>query len=223
MRTSSWARGAQAYGEILMVLAARQRGCSWAADALESALDESCAVDDIDRVRLGIAYMVVRLWDEPPDRSLCTRVLLRLFPFATDEIAAGIAGIFGRKHSFPDDEATRDVLDAFLQHPRVLAAGDTHDVVFQLQKLCAEEPARVLALCAMLLDESVRSPEGAGRLSIAGSELTDLALTLMRMHGFRKEGLDLFERLLEAGVYGAHETLREFNVRPDAECDRRIF
>ncbi|WP_437760765.1 AAA family ATPase [Sorangium sp. So ce1389] len=223
MRTSSWGRGAQAYGEILMVLEARQRGCSWAAEALESALDQSCSADDIDRVRLGIAYMVVHLWDEPPDRSLCTRVLLRLFPFATDEIAAGIAGIFGRNRSFPDDEATRDVLDAFLQYPRVLAAGDPHDVVLQLQNLCAEEPARVLALCAMLLDESARSPEGVGRLSVAGSEFTDLALTLMRMHGFRKEGLDLFERLLEAGVYGVHETLREFNVRPDAECERRIF
>lgn len=217
VRGGEWREGSQAYGELLVLLAVRRPEFSWIAELLSEALDPEATTDDRDRVRLGIAYMAVELWSEPEDRGLCTSVIMRLLPLSSGDVAAAVAGLFGRRHSLPADDNTNQVLDAILDCRAVLAASDSHDFALQLKNICADEPRRVLGLCNALLDEAQRTSEGVPRLSTAGRELIDISLTLQRLYECREDGLDLFERLLELGMYGARETLEELNIRPDAK------
>lgn len=140
---------------------------------------------------------------------------MHLLPLCDGDVARAIAGLFGRRHPLGVNEETSRVLDALLSYRTVLTACDPNDVITQLKNICVEEPRRVLNLCSAMLDDAERSSDGVQRLFVAGRDLIDISMTLQRLHDHREEGLDLFERLLKMGMYGAHEVLRELNVRPN--------
>jgi len=84
----------------------------------------------------------------------------------------------------------------------------------QLDQLAPEKPALALEIATRTLDAA----QGA-RAQLVGScgvgpAMTSVALTLQRMHGFRDEGLALFERLLAMDVLGVRDALSELDRRP---------
>ncbi|WP_437309225.1 NACHT domain-containing protein [Sorangium sp. So ce388] len=215
IRDSPWRNGAQAYGELLLLLAVRQPELGWVREEIDRALhaDEAGRVDQ-ERIWLGLAYAAGSLWSTPKGRALSTEVLLRLVPRARGDVAAAIMTVFSRSSVLLADDSTSDFLDALLEHPSLLVAASPYPLVTNLKAMCADDSRRVLALCKALLDESTRMPGATQKLDRAEDELINIAVTLQRLPDYREEGLALFERLLEMELYGARRTLRELDVSP---------
>jgi len=130
-------------------------------------------------------------------------------------MSSAIMGVFAYGSALPADDSTIRLLDSLLEHPSMLAASEPHGFASCMQALCAEEPDRVLKLCNTLLDQ--RTAEGTHKLGLAEEDLISITVTLQRLPGYREQGLELFERLLVMGLYGARETLRELDATPQLE------
>ncbi|WP_437934507.1 NACHT domain-containing protein [Sorangium sp. So ce341] len=215
IRDSLWRNGAQAYGELLLLLAVRQPDLAWVREEIERVLRaDGVGENDPDRIWLGLAYAAGCLWSTPKGRALSTEVLLRLVPRARGDVAAAIMTVFSRSSVLLADDRTNNFLDALLQHPSLLVAAEPYPLVTNLKAMCADDSRRVLALCNALLGESARTPGAPPKLAMAEDDLINIAVTLQRLPGYREEGLALFERLLEMELYGARRTLRELDVSP---------
>ncbi|UQA61779.1 NACHT domain-containing protein [Polyangium aurulentum] len=215
MRDSGWRRGPQAYGELLLLVAAFRPELAWATAELDAVLQLNESEDDKTAATLlGIAFAAAELWTSPEARTLSTTVLLNLIPRAKGDIASALmVAVFRYNQPMLADKATTTVLDQILTHPGVLAAGGTHKIVTCLSATCAHDPNRVTALCNAWLDEIEDMQDSWSRLSQAGDELIHIAITLQRMHGHQDAGLDLFERLLKLDLYGIRDVLHEVDVR----------
>jgi len=215
MRQSCWRDGAQAYGELLVLLAVCRPELAWVREELERSLRSDAVEADRERIQLGLVYAAVHLWSEQEGRELSTEVLLRLLPQASADMSSAIMGVFAYGSALPADDSTIRLLDSLLEHPFMLAASVPHGFASCIQELCAEEPDRVLKLCNTLLDQ--RTAEGTHKLGLAEEDLISITVTLQRLPGYREQGLELFERLLVMGLYGARETLRELDATPQLE------
>lgn len=214
LRDGDWHEGPQAYGELLVFVAARRPDLLWAHEELQAALSAPCEVERATAIRLGLAFTAVNIWTEPGARALSTEVLLKLIPHARGELAETLMHIFPYRHSLIVDDATIRVLDALRQHRSLLVEVRAENLTYSLKDLAAAEPELVNELCNALLDENTKIPEGWHRLARAGEHLIQIAVTLHRLRDYRKVGLDLFERLLEMEIYGISEVLRDVDVRP---------
>lgn len=216
IRDSRWSAGAQAYGELLMLLTGCRTELAWVKQELDAALHADAMAPEHDQVRLGLAYAAVRLWSAPEYRGTSTSVILQLIPRASGDLAMAIMEVFGFTSALPGDDHTTQLLDALLDHDHrsLLSAGAAHNLVSRLKEICAEEPRRVSMLCNALLDEIARVEDGNYGLDRAEGDLIDISVTLQRLHDYREEGLDLFERLLKLEIYGTRDMLHELDVRP---------
>jgi hypothetical protein len=174
------------------------------------------AMQQLQQVRIGLAFAAAQLWHESHCREQATDLLVRLIPLADAQVSRAIVHVFLATNVLYVDEATRRLLRTLLAHPDVLRATEDSFLVERLEDILSAETELVYDFCRELVrlraDEltSIRTGFAADT-----SHLTNIAMTLQRLGGdYRKKGLDLFEMLLDLGVHDAQATLQELDKRP---------
>ena len=168
------------------------------------------------QMRLGVAFTASHLCPESRFRERATDYLIRLIPNAKRETAYAVMGVFQECEILYPDDASFRLLRALIAHPDVLGASEDTFLVERLQDVLSAEPDLVYEVCNHLVllrgDDLVSQRTG---FAANTPHPTNMALTLQRLGGrYRSKGLELFERLLDAGVHDAQAALNELDRRP---------
>lgn len=208
---------AQAYGELLALLATRPTTLPHASDALDVLLasrDGDARDEPTHHAIIGIAHGAAHLWLERDRRHTSTRVLSRMLQSESDEVLSAAMGMFSSDRTVPWDEDTQSILELLLAHQRALGLEGNHGFTRLLAELVMVNPEVVARLSLALVDQAQRRGSESA-LAECGEQLTRLALTAQRLGNEARElGLQLFEKLLEAGAFGAQQVLDELDLRP---------
>ncbi len=207
----------QAFGELLTLIAFRDRNHAWSKKRLDAelaAIEQNDARDE--PIAVGMAFAASQLWDEPQARAMAVSVLSRLIPNATRRIGQAIGTVFWAREDFAADDATEMLLNACADHPKSLSEIAVSDLVEHLAALLPHKRRLVLRVCNAILS----SGRNESRLFEIGPNLVKIAMTLQRFTDTRTEGLSLLEELLRLGLDDAFRMLQEVDVRPTATAAR---
>lgn len=216
LRNSDWKLGAQAYAEIILLRHAWFPECSWAKETIKDIFsvkhEESEKMIDL---LVGAAYTAVELWSEPQYRILGTEFLLRLIPTSDDRVRRTVSHIFGRENTLFYDDNMKRILDSLCTYPDVLANDRTGYLIEALENIVIIDPDRVYQICSAIVDKLGKKLTNIAQSSAIWSEnLINIALALNRLDmPHRERGLELFEKLLNLGVWRVRETLLELDRR----------
>ena len=210
--SGEWAQGPQAAGEIMALKLCRNPQELEAKEQIERFLSG----DDYEPpvaggVRLGVALTLVEAWHVPALRALTTPLLVRLTLTENGSVAAeALHLIFEKTDPLLADDHTRELLEALLDQPSILAGRGKRVIVDRLKGLLRAgwHPDLVYKVANALIEE-VGLERGDIRpyRSVEGG-LVDIALTLHRISETRMCGLDLFERLMAIEIYELNDRLR---------------
>ena len=216
LKNSDWKLGAQAYAEIILLRHAWFPECSWAKETIKDIFsvkyEESEKMIDL---LVGAAYTAVELWSEPQYRILGTEFLLRLIPTPDNRVLRAISHIFGRENTLFYDDNMKRILDSLCTYPNVLANDRTGYLIEALENIVIIDPDRVYQICSAIVDKLGKKLTNIAQSSAIWSEnLINIALALNRLDmPHRERGLELFEKLLNLGVWRVRETLLELDRR----------
>jgi len=216
LRDSDWKLGAQAYTEIILLRHAWFPECEWAKEAIKYILLESYAGSGkMTNLLTGIAYTAVELWSEPQYRALGTEFLLRLIPVDDYRVQRAVSRIFGRENTLFYDDNMERILDAVCVHPHVLSHERTGFLLEALENIVIIDPDRVYQICSAIVNQLGKKLTDISQSSAIWSEnIINIALALNRLNmPHRERGLELFEKLLNLGVWRVRETLLELDRR----------
>lgn len=216
LRTSGKPRLQQAYGELLTLIALRQRPHAWACAELENRLAEiETSPSEHEFIAVGIAFAAAHLWDEVEARAAAGELLCRLMPHATPRVNSALGAVCWARDDFPADEVTRKLLTTIDASPTFLNGSHVDELIAHMAHLVPHLPQEVLAVC-----QKVTATRGHELLSIAyslyasGPNLVNIAMTLQRFDNTRSQALDFLEQLLRVGLSDAYAVLNETDLRP---------
>jgi len=216
LKDSDWKLGAQAYAEIILLRHAWFPECSWAKEAINDifSIKHEESKKKVDLL-VGAAYTAVELWSEPQHRILGTEFLLRLIPTSEDRVRMAVSHIFGRENTLFYDDNMKRILDSLCTYPEVLANDRTGYLIEALENMVIIDPDRVYQICSAIVDKLGKKLTNIAQSSAIWSEnLINIALALNRLDmPHRERGLELFEKLLNLGVWRVRETLLELDRR----------
>jgi hypothetical protein len=122
---------------------------------------------------------------------------------------------FATSQTLPAHEDTKRLLRAICANSGMLSQAPEHWFVEKLEDLVTFCPDLVCTICDKLLDAVADRLKVSGTFAaLSGSNLVNIAMTLQRMYAFRERGLELFERLVDLGVYDAATLLQNLDRRP---------
>lgn len=201
----------QAYGELITLIAFRDKEHGWARDMLEHELGsiETTAIEN-EAIAIGIAFAAGHLWDQPEVRSNATEVLCRIIPHANGKIAQALATVFWAREDFPADQDTDQLLTVLAENDSVFSQMAVADLAEHLASLLPHKRSLVLGVCNAIL----RTRSHDNDLFEAGPYLVKISLTLQRFADTRSTGLSLLEQLLKLGLDDAYRALNDIDVRP---------
>ena len=207
----AWERGPQAAGELVALRWLMNPGDGWAAGLMADALENARPEGD-GAFRLGLAYTAEETWDDPRYRDAATSIVERLSASEETEVAGAVSRVFQRARGKVWDAATERVLRVAATWPAVLAA-NAHSLPDVLKEALRDgmDPSLVASV-ALGIVRGAGSQLGDARTSWASSagDLFEIATALQRTHAVR-EGIELFEALLEAEVHGVSEAMARFD------------
>lgn len=158
---------------------------------------------------LGAATSAAHMWSVPSARREATKVLVRMFDEGNEDIDHIIVEHALRERLAFDTEGLQ-VLEIMAQRPHAFLREKSGRPLERLRDLMHVRPDLLCDLCDGMVDmmeSQDPTHKERWRFSQPAQELVKLALTLQRVHSCQERGLDLFERLLALGVYGAAELL----------------
>ena len=208
--SGSWQHGPQSAGEILALNLCRNPDDTNIQHEIEQILfedenDGNC----FDNVRAGIAYTFVKAWLEPALRSLTTKYLVQLLSLENGTVDIALKNCLSTVGTFPADDFTQEVFEAMILRPKIIA-NIAHNLIRGLKELLRAgwKPDLIYKVTEVLISQ--RSDD-IGDISTAISafagDLADLALTLHRIPDTSELGLELFEKLIEAGPFMIEERI----------------
>jgi hypothetical protein len=162
-------------------------------------------------VETGLLFSAAAAWREndPALRSGAHALLMAAIGTATGPAAQALARAIDTRPQLVSDALTRELLAALPANAEVLRAALNRRFADALQNLLLypgfeEEILDVIEKATQLITES-----GAQRLGILGEELVHVAIALQRSsNAIRSRAMDVYERLLDAAVYGAEEAAK---------------
>jgi len=195
-RTSEDPRDRQLAGEYEMALQLVGEG--------EGPTDASPSAEE----RLGQAFTAATGWrtGDPAMRALSHAILSPIARSAEGDIASAVASAINRWEPPPADAATRELLEIALENPALLSACLGHGFGDVLQGLLREPGFEDLLLD--VCDGALATMQGANRGpgAMFSKELVGICVALQRGPAVRRaRAMDIYERLLDAGAYGAEE------------------
>lgn len=207
----TWKRGRQAAGELIALRWLMNPGEAWAAGLMADALGKAQPEGD-EAFRLGLAYTAEATWDDPRYRDGATSIIEGLSASTDKELAGAVSRVFLHARGKVWDAATERVLRVAAAWPAMLAA-DAHFLPDVLKEVLRDgmDPSLVASV-ALGIVRGAGSQLGDARTSWATSagDLFEIATALQRTHA-ANEGIELFEALLEAEVYGLDEAMMRFD------------
>jgi hypothetical protein len=156
---------------------------------------------------LGSVFSAAAAWRET-DASLRERshpLLMSITPIASGDLAYAISQAVGYRASLVADEKTKELLLAIASNPELLAAATKSRLIDGLDQLLTYPGFDEIVLTIV---------EGATNLiveaeSYRAEDLVHLAIALQRGNeAVRSRAMDVYERLLDANVYGAEAAAR---------------
>jgi len=171
------------------------------------------AVNSDPATRKGAAEVLSRNVSAAPERAYCETLLTHLFNDADSDVRAA-AGNWGwqvrdAKHIDP----VLSIAEAFVESP---AFAESADSLFWAIEEAVDAPSSLLLRAGHRFVEVVGEAAGDLRLSSSATaeNLSNLILRAYRQAdgdpNLRQQCLDLFDRLLEVGGYGADEAIEAF-------------
>ena len=214
--SGNWAHGPQAAGEIVALQLCRKPESTGTRALVERFLSGADYAQPIaEGLRIGLTYTLVEAWGNPGLRTVSTPLLARIISMASNRVATVVLSIFRwGDDAAPADGHTRELLQALVNSPCVLAMADDF-VVDGLKDLLrgGADPDLISDVASTVLVQTERSHCEEDRAAHDLTGLVDLALTLHRIPETREIGIDLFEQLIRADAYGAHERLQQMDRR----------
>lgn len=201
------AEGLQIAGEYAMALTLIEPN-----DADMAALAEVLHRRQDDPAVVGTLFGAAVVWRETDDerRQAAHAILLAKAATADGAIAEAISSAVDMTRSLPPDTLTREMLEAARDNAALLKACLNHQFVDALQELLLHPGFEELILevtdrsADLLLGDSTRR-HGA----LIDQDFVAIAVALQRSAGpLRTRAMDLYEKLLDAEVYGAEQAAR---------------
>jgi nucleoside phosphorylase len=225
LRQGIWAKGAQAYGELLGLRVLIYPEDERARREIEAVL--GCGPEppaDLQAVRTGVAFACANLWKRADTRRAATECLVRLILDADDDVGSAVMHLFIPSDSLLPDDATHQLLDALMRCPQVLVCTEEGWFIERLERLLPNEAETVCRLCREVIRLRGQDFGSIQRSwSMHAANLTSVALTLHRLDDpYRGMGLELFEALLDIRLPDAEAALREIDLRPPGK-DVRVL
>lgn len=160
--------------------------------------------------RLGGLFAMASAWRHNAGglRDRAHQTLLRFAPAANDDEADAIATAIGAERTLLPDERTHELLTMAIDNPALLAATLNGRFADALQELLLHPGFDdvVLALAERGADRLIEDRAGGGAKGMIDTDLVAISIALQRAQGTRRSrAMDLYERLLDAEVYGASE------------------
>jgi hypothetical protein len=130
--------------------------------------------------------------------------------------------VFWRADPLPRSDYTREILRAIIANPRALSTSRSGPLVDALAEHLPHTPDLVCTVAEVLIAQCGRDFGDIRNARAADAPaLTEIAVTLHRMPGFREKGLALFEALLDLQVSAAAEIVLEIDRRTTKQAPRR--
>ncbi|MEX1230801.1 MAG: hypothetical protein WEB58_11205 [Planctomycetaceae bacterium] len=208
---------AQVAGELLTLLAIRDKEHEWAISLLDQRLNDAVNGEEefVEFFRCGVAYTAGEMWEEPSARAGVVESLRRISPGCSERVASAFGSIFWASDDFPDDEVTEKLLTIIANNPCVLHPQFVSDLVNILAGLCRFQQRRVYEIARLIVNR-FGSQVGDLRTSLygVGAHLVNIAMTLQRFDETRSDGLNLLEDLMRLGIGEAFSILDDIDIRP---------
>lgn len=210
VRDSGWPLGKQAFGELLMLWRCYYEDDEWGKEQIEQSLVDNSALE----VCRGLAFTASHTWHWATYQDICADVLVRLAT-TTDEITQGaIAKVFRYGEPLPLNQSMKNIIEAILPHDAVLLKS-AEALIEGIGPHTTAKPDLVFRVCKRVLDVAAHQISNvATSLFKLAEPLVRISMTLHRMGGYRIQGLELFEQLLESDINEARQALDLLDRHP---------
>ena len=213
LRDSDWQYGPQAFGELEFLHLGKK-----GSESKQFFADLTCPRDLSQKtigIQTGLAHAASNLWGEPEYRANATTVLLSLLSCQDSDVLAAVLDVFRVTDQLTDDRYTVDLLDEMCKQRVFKHGGRPTFLVDHLVGLVTKEGSLVAKVVENLIDEGTEKLHDFSTAFFSAAPLlANIALTLQRYDGTRKEGLRIFEKLLELNAYGAQDALNDLDQIP---------
>ncbi|WP_338245254.1 ATP-binding protein [Aurantiacibacter hainanensis] len=164
-------------------------------------------------IERGTLFTAVSAWRETnvKIRERAHLMLLEAIPEVDGDGAKAIARIFPRRRQLPADTMTSELLQAISKSPQVLRACLGYSFYEALRDLLLypKWADTVLEICERAFSALAEELESQS-LGHSATELVGLTIALQRSGGStRSRAMDLYEKLLDARVYGAEKAAKD--------------
>jgi hypothetical protein len=160
--------------------------------------------------RLGGLFAMASAWRHNAGglRDRAHQTLLRFAPAANDDEADAISTALGAERTLLPDDRTHELLTIAIENSALLTATLNGRFADALQELLLHPGFDdvVLALAERGADKLIEDRAGGGGRGMIDTDLVAMSIALQRTQSTRRgRAMDLYERLLDAEVYGASE------------------
>jgi hypothetical protein len=189
IEASDWILAQQAIGELLVLRVALVPGDDRSSSALRRLLGSPFTTD----AHLGLVYTSAATWTNPRVRDVSHEILVAAAPWAKDEIAEALMGVFWLRGSgrLPIDALTSKLLEAIALAPNLFLTTSTTELIERLKELLADgySPIAVGKLARRIVEVAADAiASNATSLSVSATDLVDIAFTLQRFPDARPDG-----------------------------------
>lgn len=207
-KSTQWALGGQAFGELLMWHLFHNPGDTHAYSEYKTALTNK----ENTRTHQGIAFAAAYSWSQSICQDFCTSTLLNLADSEDQDVCKAISKIFLQKEQFQLNDKMRRIIKAVVLND-VLLTESSINLVENLLPFTSIEPDLVFDVCDRVFD--VLKKDSSDEFVQLADPLVSISLTLHRMESpYRERGLSLFEKLSESNILEARQALEELDRRP---------
>jgi hypothetical protein len=140
-------------------------------------------------------------------RPLAHQLLMKFVPDATGEQAHAISSAVDKRDTLPADDFTRELVNAVAENQELLAASLTGRFADGLQSLLLypgfDEPVMHVTerMAELIVDK-----KGGQHRGFIDKDFVQVSIALQRNDGpLRARAMDVYEKLLDAGAYGAEQ------------------
>jgi hypothetical protein len=198
----------QSAGELITLCSLLDETSGWATPLLEVHLFE--AESPSGAFLVGVAHAASNLWVDLNKPRECSRIVAQVIGFGNSDATDAIRCLFRHDVVLPADEQTSTILKKLTEQIEAVSGGLAGEVLGQLADILPHLKTEILAFSQQLVDfrfDELRRREFSDYE--VGQYLVEIAMTLQRFEETRSAGLDLFEKLLTAGLDEANKALKD--------------
>jgi hypothetical protein len=201
----------QSAGELITLCSLLDETSGWATPLLEVHLFE--AESPSGAFLVGVAHAASNLWVDLNKPRECSRIVAQVIGFGNSDATDAIRCLFRHDVVLPADEQTSTILKKLTEQIEAVSGGLAGEVLGQLADILPHLKTEILAFSQQLVDfrfDELRRREFSAYE--VGQYLVEIAMTLQRFEETRSAGLDLFEKLLTAGLDEANKALKDVDA-----------